>query len=674
MLTLEDLSIRFRGPMLLDGVSARIGRDDRIGLLGRNGAGKTTLLKILAGDIQPDHGRVVAEGNARVARLIQDVPRDVVGSIRDVVAGRVSWHEVATVAATAAGGTTHSSVDVRPEWEIEHVVEQTLSRMDLDPDARFEALSSGMRRRVLLAHAIASQPDLLLLDEPTNHLDIASILWLESFLKRWRGTLMFITHDRSFLRSLATRIWEIDRGRLFDWTCDYPTFLARKEAALDAEEKQNALFDKKLAEEEVWIRKGIKARRTRNEGRVRALKAMREQRAERRSVESTAKLNLQTASRGGALVAKVENVSFAYRQPDSNKGDAHAAESQPEPGQDTGSSDESRWIVRDFSTLIMRGDKIGIIGPNGAGKTTLLKLLLGKLKPDEGTVRLGTGLEIAYFDQLRDTLDPEKTVEENVGEGSDRVQVGKTSKHIVGYLQDYLFTPDRARTPVKHLSGGERNRALLAKLMTRPANVMVLDEPTNDLDAETLELLEDQLVGFDGTLLMVSHDRTFLNNVVTSTLVFDDDAPEGIVNEYVGGYAEWEAAVERRKAAGESESGAQAAGGGKSSSGKPTDSPAKKTKSDAGTESAKQGPKQDSANSAGKLNFNEQRELKGLPGKIEKLEAQIAALTETMADPAFYQSAGNQVAETSEKLQQTETALTAAYQRWEELESRQNPA
>jgi len=662
MLTLEDLSIRFRGPMLLDGVSARIQRDDRIGLLGRNGAGKTTLLKILAGDVQPDHGRVVAEGNARVARLIQDVPRDVVGSVHDVVAGRVSWQQDHAAALTsAAGGSTHSSTDVRPEWEIEQVVDQTLSRMELDPDARFESLSSGMRRRVLLAHAIASQPDLLLLDEPTNHLDIASILWLESFLKRWRGTLMFITHDRSFLSSLATRIWEIDRGRLFDWTCDYPTFLSRKEAALDAEEKQNALFDKKLAEEEAWIRKGIKARRTRNEGRVRALKAMRQQRAERRSVEATAKLNLQTASRGGALVAKVENVSFAYRSPSAN-----------DPAE-TDSKDASRWVIHDFSTLIMRGDKIGIIGPNGAGKTTLLKLLLGRLDPDHGSVRLGTGLEIAYFDQLRDTLDPEKTVEENVGEGSDRIQVGKTSKHIVGYLQDYLFTPDRARTPVKHLSGGERNRALLAKLMTQPANVIVLDEPTNDLDAETLELLEDQLVGFDGTLLMVSHDRTFLNNVVTSTLVFDADAPPGTVNEYVGGYDEWEAAVRRRETAGETKGGqtrrVQKSGesGGESAA-------AKKAKPNANVVPAKQNTAENATRSAGKLSYNEQRELKGLPAKIEKLEAEIASLTETMADPSFYQEAGDQVAETSAKLRQTETELTAAYERWEELESRQNPA
>ncbi|MCL4168934.1 UNVERIFIED_CONTAM: hypothetical protein GTU68_030858, partial [Idotea baltica] len=359
--------------------------------------------------------------------------------------------------------------------------------MELDADAPFESLSSGMKRRVLLARAIAMSPDVLLLDEPTNHLDIPAILWLEDFLSRWKNTLIFITHDRSFLQKLSNRIWEIDRGKIFDWSCDYETFLKRKEQAIAAEEKQNALFDKKLAEEEVWIRQGIKARRTRNEGRVRALKAMRNERTERRTSEGKAKLNLQDASRSGALVAEVKDVSFAY---------------------------DDRAIVTDFSTTLMRGDKVGIIGRNGAGKTTLLKLLLGQLEPQQGNVRLGTNLQVAYFDQLRDTLDPNKTVQDNVGEGADRLEIGGNTKHILGYLQDFLFTPERARTEVRFLSGGERNRALLAKLMTQPANVIVLDEPTNDLDAETLEMLEEQLAQFAGTLLMVSHDRTFLNNVV----------------------------------------------------------------------------------------------------------------------------------------------------------------
>ncbi|WP_286765940.1 MULTISPECIES: ATP-binding cassette domain-containing protein [Rhodopirellula] len=623
MISLDDLTIGFRGPALLDGVSARIERGQRIGLLGRNGAGKTTLLKMLSGDVTPDNGQVILDPNVRLARLTQDVPQNVKGTVQDIMTlPAEEFSKMGTTAGlgTALGPTDHGTWE---PWEIEQKIEETLSRMNLNPSTAFESLSSGMRRRVLLARAIASEPDMLLLDEPTNHLDIQSIIWLEDFLSRWSGTLMFITHDRSFLQSLANRIWEIDRGRLFDWTCDYQTFLQRKAAALDAEEKQNALFDKRLAEEEVWIRQGIKARRTRNEGRVRALKAMRNEANQRRSVEGKAKLNLQVAERGGALVTKLDDVSFTY------------------PGTD-------RVIIRDFTSLIMRGDKIGIIGPNGAGKSTLLKLILGKLEPTSGSVRLGTNLKIAYFDQLRDTLDPELTVQENVGEGSDKIQVGNATKHIMGYLQDYLFTPERARTQVKFLSGGERNRALLAKLMTQPANVIVLDEPTNDLDAETLELLEEQLVGFDGTLLMVSHDRTFLNNVVTSTLVFDDDSDPGIVNEYVGGYDEWEAVAKRRRA----ESGA-----GKASGKKATSNPDAK-KSAAAKPAAK----------AVKLSYNDQRELKLLPGKIEKLEAEIAAIHEEMAAPEFYQSGGDVIAQKSEELKAKEEELAQAYERWEALE------
>ncbi len=486
-ITIEELSIGFRGPQLLDGVSAQIDAGQKIGLLGRNGAGKTTLLRMLDGEVLPDHGSITVASGTRICRLTQDVPADLSGTIKSVVLQG-----------------QHAAVDDEDQWQIEHAVDQTLSRMQLDAETEVATLSSGMKRRVLLAQVIASQPEVLLLDEPTNHLDITSILWLEDFLRSWKQTLIFITHDRTFLQNLATRIWEIDRGKLFDWSCDYQTFLARKEQAIAAEEKQNALFDKKLAEEEVWIRQGIKARRTRNEGRVRALKAMRNQRRERPSVEGKAKLNLQDAARSGALVAEVKEVSFAY-------------------------GDHS--IVKDFSTLVMRGDKIGLIGPNGAGKTTLLKLLLGQLSPDAGSVRLGTNLQVAYFDQLRDTLDPDKTVQENVGGGSDQIRIGEKTKHILGYLQDYLFTPERARTEVRFLSGGERNRALLAKLMMQPANVIVLDEPTNDLDSETLELLEEQLAQFAGTLLIVSHDRTFLNNVVTSTIVFEDSG----VREYVGG-------------------------------------------------------------------------------------------------------------------------------------------
>ena len=457
---------------------------------------------------------------------------------------------------------------------------------------------------------------MLLLDEPTNHLDIPAILWLEGFLKRWPKTLVFVTHDRSFLQNLATRIWEIDRGRLFDWSCDYPTFLVRKEQAIAAEEKQNALFDKRLAEEEVWIRQGIKARRTRNEGRVRALKAMRVERSERRQVEGTAKLRLQDAERTGMLVADVKDISFSY---------------------------EGHPVIQGFTTMLMRGDKVGIVGPNGAGKTTLLKLLLGQLKPDSGHVKLGTNLQVAYFDQLRDTLDPDKTVQENVGEGSDKIKIGDKTKHIVGYLQDFLFTPERARTQVRFLSGGERNRALLAKLMTKPANVIVLDEPTNDLDSETLELLEDQLVEFRGTLLIVSHDRTFLNNVVTSTLVFED----GRVNEYVGGYDEWQAAVRRREQADATPS-------------------AKQVKQ-------KNPPKNDAppqpASDRRKRSYKDQRELEQLPKRIEKLESAIDELHQAMGEPAYYQQPSEKIAAEAAKLAELEASLAKAYARWEELEA-----
>ena len=603
LLALEDLSIGFRGPLLLDGVSARIEPGQRIGLLGRNGAGKTTLLRILDGQVKPDSGSVVLSPGNKVARLTQDVPADVAGTVRSIV---------------RAGQTPTD--DPQQQWQSDHAVDSTLSRMRLEPEEAFESLSSGMKRRVLLAKAIAAQPDLLLLDEPTNHLDIDSIVWLEDFLSRWRGTLIFITHDRTFLRRLATRIWEIDRGRIFDWSCDYETFLKRKEQAIAAEEKQNALFDKKLAEEEAWIRQGIKARRTRNEGRVRALKALREERNERRKIEGTAKLNLVDAQRSGALVAEVKGVSFCY-------GD--------------------QAIIRDFSTVVMRGDKIGIIGRNGAGKSTLLKLLLGQLEPDEGSVRLGTKLQIAYFDQLRDSLDEDKTVQENVADGADRIRIGEKTKHIIGYLQDFLFTAERARTKVRHLSGGEKNRALLARLMTQPANVIVLDEPTNDLDSETLELLEDQLVQFNGTLLMVSHDRTFLNNVVTSTIVFEESG----VSEYVGGYDDWHRTMTRRLAdRRETEA--------KPKSPQVTVAHATKEVDKAGSKSAKR-----------KLSYNEQRELDGLPARIEKMESEIAAMHGMMAEPSYYRKPGDEIAADAAKLAEFEQALDDAMARWEELES-----
>lgn len=597
LISIDNLTIGFRGPSLLDGVSAKIEPGQRIGLLGRNGAGKTTLLRMLDGEVQPDSGSIIIAPGTKVSRLTQEVPSDLTGTTQSIV---LEGQDLS---------------DPEMQWQVEHQVDSTLSRMQLDPEARFETLSSGMKRRVLLARSIASEPDVLLLDEPTNHLDIPAILWLEDFLSRWRNTLIFVTHDRSFLQNLATRIWEIDRGRLFDWSCDYETFLKRKEQAIAAEEKQNALFDKKLAEEEVWIRQGIKARRTRNEGRVRALKALREKRTERRANVGDAKMKLQEAQRSGALVADVQEISFAY---------------------------EDKTILSDFTTTLMRGDKIGIIGPNGAGKTTLLKLLLGELKPTTGTVRLGTNLEVAYFDQLRDTLDPELTVQENVGEGSDKIHIGDKTKHILGYLQDFLFTPERARTQVKYLSGGERNRALLARLMTKPANVIVLDEPTNDLDSETLDLLEEQLVDFAGTLLMVSHDRTFLNNVVTSTIVFEEDG----VNEYVGGYDQWRAVVKRRQVDAASAPVQEA---------KTNKKPSKKEKLVEKTLQKK-------------MSYKDQRELQQLPKRIEKLESEIAEMHKAMGDPGYYQQAGDVIASDATKLAALEEKLANAFSRWEELE------
>lgn len=606
LLTIADVTIGFSGPNLLDSVTAQIETGQRIGLLGRNGAGKTTLLKLLSGDLVPDHGEIQLGDQTRVARLTQDVPSDLAGSVSEIV---------------LAGIPAEMISDPTTQWEAEHAVESTLSRMQLDGDLRFESLSSGMKRRVLLAKSIVARPDILLLDEPTNHLDIESILWLEDFLSRWEKTLVFITHDRSFLQKLATRIWEVDRGRLFDWTCDYQTFLVRKEQALEAEEKQQALFDKRLAEEEAWIRQGIKARRTRNEGRVRALKAMRVQRSERQKRVGNAKLEIQDAERSGALVAELTDVSFSY-------GD--------------------HIVVDQFTTMLMRGDKVGIIGPNGAGKSTLLKLLLGKLTPDTGTVRLGTNLEVAYFDQLRDTLDPEKTVQENVGEGSEQLKIGGKTKHVLGYLQDYLFTPARARTKVKFLSGGECNRALLAKLMTKPANVLVMDEPTNDLDAETLELLEELLVNFEGTLLLVSHDRTFLNNVVTSTIVFEEDT----IRQYVGGYDEWRAAVDRRK-----------------ESSQPRAAPSKVAESETiKADAVGNAPAPSTVAAKRKLSYKEQRELEGLPARIESLEQSIAELHAVMADPTYYQRDSNTISSDAVRLREYEQELQTAYQRWETLE------
>jgi ATP-binding cassette subfamily F protein uup len=603
LVTIRELTIGYRGPLLLDRISCQVDAGQRIGLLGRNGAGKSTLLRILTGDVEPDGGEVVFAPGTRVSLLPQEVPLGLAGSTRQVV----------------ESGLPACEPDPETHWRDLLRVDHILARMQLDGEVPFETLSSGMKRRVLLARALVAQPDLLLLDEPTNHLDIEAIEWLEQFLGDWDTTLIFVTHDRAFLRKLASRILELDRGQLFDWSCDYDTFLHRKELALAAEEKQNALFDKRLAQEEVWIRKGVEARRTRNEGRVRALERMRLARQQRQTSPGQVRLQLHQQQRSGTLVAQAEKIRFAY-------GD--------------------REVIRDFSTTIMRGDKIGIMGPNGAGKTTLLRVLLGQLTPSQGSVRLGTNLQIAYFDQLRMQLDEDKTVQEDVGDGYDSVQVGGQPQHVLGYLQDFLFSPERARTPIRFLSGGERNRVLLAKLFAKPANVVVLDEPTNDLDTETLELLEELLVAYQGTVLLVSHDRAFLNNVVTSTIVFE----AGGVSEYVGGYDDW---LRQRPPVAPRSSEAAI------SSSRRQDSPS------AGAVATPSSP-------AGKvrLSYKEQQELAALPAKLEQLEAEIASLHQAMSTPEFYKRPGPAVARDATSLQQLEEQLAAAFQRWEALEER----
>lgn len=607
LITFHEVGFTWRKPAILEDVNLAIDSGERIGLLGRNGTGKSTLLKLIAGDIQPDHGTIRTSPKLRVSRLIQEVPNDVGGTIADVIAS--GW---------SAPATSDDEAPNAHQWQLEAALDRTLNRMQLDPNRPFGSLSAGLKRRTLLGKAIISQPDLLLLDEPTNHLDIDSILWLEEFLKGYQGAYIFVTHDRAFLRALANRILELDRGRLLDWECDYTTFLKRKADVLAAEEKQQALFDKRLAQEEVWIRKGVEARRTRNEGRVRALEEMRRQRVERRQKIGDVKMQASTLERSGELVAELEKVSFSY-------GD--------------------RQIIKSFSTLISRGDKIGIVGPNGAGKSTLIKLLLGQLQPTSGTLRLGTKLEILYFDQLREQIDGELSVADNVSDGGDQVVLQGKPRHIYGYLQDFLFTPERARQPAKFLSGGERNRLLLARLFKRPSNLLVLDEPTNDLDEETLELLEEIVSNYEGTLLLVSHDREFLNNVVTSVIALDG---EGNVTEYSGGYDDYA----RQKSRQDNNPGQSAALSPKSSNGNIAAAP-KPAKS--------------------KLSFKEQKELEGLPQKIERTETEREAIHTSMASTDFYQKDSATISATVSRLAELDEELATLYARWEELESRVQP-
>lgn len=624
LITLNNVDYGVGGPLLLSDVVLSIEPGERIALIGRNGAGKSTLMKLIAGDIHADDGEVRREGGVRIARLEQEVPPGAEGDVWDVVAGGLgelgSWlaqfHHLshAEHVDTDALAKVQQKIEDANGWSLDQRVTETLQRLELDGDAVFARLSGGMKRRVLLARALVSSPDVLLLDEPTNHLDIEAIDWLEGFLKAWQGALVFVTHDRRFLRSLATRIVEIDRGQVTSWPGDWDNYLRRREERLNAEAQENARFDKMLAQEEVWIRQGIKARRTRDEGRVTRLKQMRVERSQRRELQGNVKMDFAQSESSGKKVVEAKDVNFAF-------GD--------------------RELIRDLSTTIFRGDRIGLIGPNGSGKTTLLKLLLGELKPQSGEVKLGSNLQIAYFDQYRATLREDWNALENVAEGREFVEVGGKSKHVIGYLQDFLFTPERARAPITRLSGGERNRLLLAKLFAQPSNLLVMDEPTNDLDVETLELLEELLGDYPGTLLLVSHDRDFLDNVVTSTLVMEGD---GRVGEYVGGYTDW---LRQRPVKSVPAASAKAT---------PAAAPVA-----AATTPAPAVPKK-------KLSYKDARELEQLPVRIEQLETKVAELTARMNEPSFYQRDAAGIAAHTDLMAKTQAELDAAYERWNELE------
>jgi ATP-binding cassette subfamily F protein uup len=626
LVSLQEVRIAFGGPELLDGVTLQVERGERVCLVGRNGTGKSTLMKIMGSGLTPDSGEIIRAKGVRVASLEQEVPKDMPGTVFDVVSEglggivgllseyralgrRLAMGDDAGVIADLE--RVQHLIESSGGWRIQQRVETVLSRLGLDPDAAAAELSGGYKRRVLLAKALVNEPDLLLLDEPTNHLDIESIGWLEEFLLEFRGAIFFITHDRRFLQALATRIIELDRGNVTDWPGDYKTYLARRQAELDAEAAHNSLFDKKLAQEEAWIRQGIKARRTRNEGRVRALKELRRERSARREQTGSAEMRLNEAERSGRLVLETKGIGHSY---------------------------ESRPLIRDFSTVITRGDKIGIIGPNGSGKTTLLNILLGSISPLRGSVRMGTRLEVACFDQHRAQLDDEKSVRDNVGDGYDNVTVNGRTRHIIGYLEDFLFPPERSRSPVKVLSGGERNRALLAKLFTKPSNVLVLDEPTNDLDADTLELLEEMLMEYRGTVLLVSHDREFLNNIVTSTIVFEGD---GKLVEYVGGYDDW---LRQRSVSSPGETG--------------------KVKKKEKPEKSR--PQRERLRT---LTFREKQEIETLPALIESMEGERAGLYETLADPDFYRQDGSRIPDIKARIEELDNKIPEAYERWELLES-----
>ena len=636
-LSLQDVNIGFGGPTLLEGIQLIIEKGQHLALVGRNGSGKSTLLKVITGELDTETGEVVRQAGLVFARLIQQVPQDMGGSLFEIVAaglGRGGELLGQYRALHACGdlkkqdtldrlAEIHHQIDDLHAWQHQAVIEETLSLMKLDPDTDFNTLSSGMKRRVLLARCWVRRPDVLILDEPTNHLDLGSILWLETFLSTYRGTLLFVSHDRTFVRKLAHGIIDLDRGRVRRYDCDFETYLERKQQDLQVQLRQEDLFDKKLAQEEVWIRKGILARRTRNEGRVCQLQELRQQRSERRSQVGKVNLQVQQAQLSGRKVIEVKNLSFGY--------------------------DEQNPIVKDFSTLILRGDRIGLLGPNGSGKTTLIRLLLGELSPQQGTIQHGTNLEVAYFDQLHATLDEDKTVQENISPYRDTILFNGKARHVVGFLSDFLFSPQQVRAKVETLSGGERNRLLLARLLIQPANVLVLDEPTNDLDFETLELLEEMLLEFPGTVLVVSHDRSFLNNVVTSTFAFDGN---GLVREYAGGYDDY--IVQRQHEQ------PRTASPPKTQDPKPKTKPSPDTHRD-GTARPK------------KLTWKETQELAVLPTRIEQQEADLERLHATLADPHFYKDRSEtKVVALTQQMQQIESELKDAYLRWEELEGRKD--
>ena len=631
LITLDRISMAYGHLPLLDNIVLQIEARERICVIGRNGTGKSTLLRILSGALAPDSGFVYRQPDARAALLVQDVALSDNRSVFDVVSEGLgdlgdlvaAYHHVAVEIAERGNpalleklGRLHHELEEKDGWRLEQRVEMVLARLKLPPDTIVNTLSGGWCRRVLLAQALVAQPDLLLLDEPTNHLDIEAITWVERYLAEYAGTVVFVTHDRSFLQQVATRIVELDRGRLTSWPCDYATFLRRKEEWLINESLQDEKFDKRLVEEEAWLRQGVKARRTRNEGRVRALMAMREERAIRRTRMGTARLRVESADPSGRLVFEADSVSKSFG---------------------------AAPVISNFSARIMRGDRIGLLGPNGVGKTTLLRLLLGELLPDAGVVRCGTNVQVAYYDQQREQLDPERTVFDTIGDGTETVTINGRSRHINGYLRDFLFPPERARSPVKALSGGERNRLMLARLFTRPANVLVLDEPTNDLDLETLELLEAQLVEFSGTILLVSHDRAFLENVVTSTFVFEGNAH---VQEYLGGYNDW---LHQKEVSKEKEAEVV------------------RPRTMAAANSAKA---EKSASAKKKLSYMEQREFDRLPGRIEALETEQARLNAEMAHPDFYKESAENIRGVMERLEALQAELLEAYSLWDALDSR----